>query len=64
LGDAARARLDQGDRDGFALLVEELGHTQLLPKDADGHGGGKNASVDNLRWKTERWLGVLIVMTQ
>ena len=38
LGDPARPRLDQSDRDGFALLVEELGHTQLLPKDADGHG--------------------------
>lgn len=38
LGDPARPRLDQGDRDGFALLIEELGHTQFLPKDADGHG--------------------------
>ena len=38
LGNSARPRLDQSDRDGFALLVEELGHTQFLPKDADGHG--------------------------
>ena len=38
LGDSTGTRLDQGDRDGFALLVEELGHSQLLPKDADGHG--------------------------
>jgi hypothetical protein len=28
------------------LLVEELGHAQFLPKNADRHGG-KNASVNN-----------------
>ncbi len=35
LGDAAGPRLDQGDRDGSALIVEELRHAQFLPKDAD-----------------------------
>ena len=30
-----------------ALLVEELGHTQLLPEDAYGHVWGGSASVDN-----------------
>ena len=35
LGDAAGAGLDQGDGDRFALLVEELGHAQFLPEDAD-----------------------------
>ena len=47
LGDAAGAGFDQGDRNSSALLVEELGHTQLLPEDADGHGWGGSASVDN-----------------
>ena len=62
LGDAARARLDQSDRDGFALLVEELGHTQLLPKDADGHG-----EVRTPAWTASvpgTGAGVLIVVTQ
>jgi hypothetical protein len=35
LGDAAGTGLDQGDGDGSALLVEELGHAQLLPENAD-----------------------------
>ena len=35
LGDAAGAGLDQGDGDRFALLVEELGHAQFLPENAD-----------------------------
>ena len=38
LGDATGTGLDQGDGDGSALLVEELGHAQLLPENADGHG--------------------------
>ena len=37
LGDAAGTGLDQGDGDRSALLVEELGHTQFLPENADGH---------------------------
>ena len=44
LGDAAGSRIDQGDRDGSALGVEELGHAQFLPKNADGHGRENNAS--------------------
>jgi hypothetical protein len=37
LGDTAGTRLDHGDRDGSAFVVEELGHAQFLPKNADGH---------------------------
>ena len=35
LCDAAGTGLDQSDRDSSALLVEELGHAQLLPENAD-----------------------------
>ena len=38
LGDAAGTRFDQSDRNGFAFVVEELGHAQFLPKNADRHG--------------------------
>jgi hypothetical protein len=44
LSDAAGASLDHGDRDGPALFIEELGHAQFLPKNADGHRKGNNAS--------------------
>ena len=44
LGDAAGASLDHGDRDGPALFIEELGHAQLLPEDADGHRKENSAS--------------------
>ena len=47
LGDAAGAGLNQSDWDRSALLVKELRHTQLLPENADGHGWGGSASVDN-----------------
>jgi hypothetical protein len=40
LGDAAGTSLDQGDRDGGAVFVEELGHAHFLPKNADGHRWG------------------------
>lgn len=40
LGNAARTCLDHGDRDGPAFVVEELGHAQFLPKNADGHKEG------------------------
>ena len=63
LGDAAGAGFDQGDRNSSALLVEELGHTQLLPEDADGHGWGGSASVDT--HQAENRMGsVLIDWTQ
>jgi hypothetical protein len=41
LGNPARTRLDHGDRDGSAFVVEELGHAQFLPKNADGHKEGE-----------------------
>jgi hypothetical protein len=44
LGDAAGTRFDHGDRDGPAFVVEELGHAQFLPENADGHGRGDDAS--------------------
>ena len=40
LGDAAGARFDQGDRNRPAFFIEELGHAQFLPENADGHGKG------------------------
>ena len=48
LGNAAGTRLDHGDRDGFACVVEELGHAQFLPKDADGHRTLNKRQQDHL----------------
>ena len=47
--DRARARLDHGDRDGPAFVVEELGHAQFLPKNADGHKEGDTPAGPPLR---------------
>jgi hypothetical protein len=53
LGDAAGTRLDQSDRDGPALVVEELGHAQFLPENSDGHGREVDAS-----WTSGECLGL------
>jgi len=39
LGDDARSRLDDGDRNHPVRCVENLGHSQLLAQDSLGVGG-------------------------